>query len=162
AVTHLLNGIPQFSLGGSAFIALQDPADPSSRAMARSGRCLELASLEWVDWYNNQRLFEAIRDIPPVEAEATTTAQPNHLETCRWQNQPPLDPGRFSKRPHRMRTAAEGRLLRHSGPGSGFLDVDREVAALASNEFHVGCGEAADADDAVEVSDVAGGADWAL
>jgi hypothetical protein len=93
AVTHLLNGIPQFSLGGSAFIALQDRADPSSRAMARSGRCLELASLEWVDWYNNQRLFEAIRDIPPVEAEATTTAQPNHLETCRWQNQPPLDPG---------------------------------------------------------------------
>jgi len=26
--------------------------------------------LERVDWYNNRRLFEAIGDIPPAEAEA--------------------------------------------------------------------------------------------
>jgi putative transposase len=25
---------------------------------------VELATLEWVDWYNNRRLFEAIGDIP--------------------------------------------------------------------------------------------------
>jgi putative transposase len=31
---------------------------------------VELATLEWVDWYNNRRLFEAIGNIPPVEAEA--------------------------------------------------------------------------------------------
>jgi putative transposase len=31
---------------------------------------VELATLEWVDWYNNRRLFEAIGDIPPAEAEA--------------------------------------------------------------------------------------------
>jgi putative transposase len=37
---------------------------------------IELATLEWVDWYNNQRLFGAIGDIPPVEADG--------------KNQPPL------------------------------------------------------------------------
>jgi putative transposase len=31
---------------------------------------VELATLEWVDWYNNRRLFEAIGNIPPAEAEA--------------------------------------------------------------------------------------------
>lgn len=36
---------------------------------------VELATLEWVDWYNNRRLFQAIGDIPPAEAEA------NHYRT---------------------------------------------------------------------------------
>jgi len=36
---------------------------------------VELATLEWVDWYNNRRLFEAIGNIPPAEAEA------NHYRT---------------------------------------------------------------------------------
>ena len=31
---------------------------------------VEMATLEWVDWYNNRRLFEAIGDIPPAEAES--------------------------------------------------------------------------------------------
>ena len=36
----------------------------------RSLDAVELATLAWVDWYNNRRLFEAIGGIPPVEAEA--------------------------------------------------------------------------------------------
>jgi transposase InsO family protein len=36
---------------------------------------VELATMEWVDWYNNRRLFEAIGDIPPAEAET------NHYPT---------------------------------------------------------------------------------
>jgi putative transposase len=36
---------------------------------------VELATLEWVDWYNNRRLFEALGNIPPAEAEA------NHYRT---------------------------------------------------------------------------------
>ena len=32
--------------------------------------------MEWVDWYNNRRLFEAIGDIPPAEVEA------NHYRTA--------------------------------------------------------------------------------
>ena len=30
---------------------------------------VELATLEWVDWFNNRRLFEPIGNIPPVEYE---------------------------------------------------------------------------------------------
>jgi putative transposase len=31
---------------------------------------VEFATLEWVGWYNNQRLLEPIGHIPPAEAEA--------------------------------------------------------------------------------------------
>jgi putative transposase len=31
---------------------------------------VELATLEWVDWFNNRRLFGPIGNIPPAEAEA--------------------------------------------------------------------------------------------
>jgi putative transposase len=30
---------------------------------------LELATAEWVDWYNHRRLYQYCGDIPPVEAE---------------------------------------------------------------------------------------------
>ncbi|GAI96105.1 unnamed protein product, partial [marine sediment metagenome] len=30
---------------------------------------VELATLEWVSWFNHQRLLESIGDIPPAEAE---------------------------------------------------------------------------------------------
>jgi putative transposase len=32
---------------------------------------LELATLEWVDWFNNRRLFGALDYVPPVEYEAS-------------------------------------------------------------------------------------------
>jgi len=35
---------------------------------------LELATLEWVDWFNNRRLFSAIGYLPPAEYEATNGA----------------------------------------------------------------------------------------
>ena len=31
---------------------------------------VEIACLEWVDWFNHRRLFEACGDIPPAELEA--------------------------------------------------------------------------------------------
>lgn len=31
---------------------------------------LELATLEWVDWFNHRRLFHELGRIPPVEYEA--------------------------------------------------------------------------------------------
>ena len=31
---------------------------------------VEFVTLEWVDWFNNRRLFEPIGNIPPAEAEA--------------------------------------------------------------------------------------------
>jgi putative transposase len=36
---------------------------------------VEFATLEWVDWFNNRRLFEPIGNIPPAEAEAACYAQ---------------------------------------------------------------------------------------
>jgi len=40
---------------------------------------LELATLEWVAWFNHQRLHSAIGYIPPAEAEA------NYMAVC-WQS----------------------------------------------------------------------------
>jgi transposase InsO family protein len=36
---------------------------------------LELATLEWVDWFNNRRLLEPIGNMPPAEAEERYYAQ---------------------------------------------------------------------------------------
>ena len=36
----------------------------------RSLEAVELATLEWVDWFNHRRLLEPIGNIPPAEAEA--------------------------------------------------------------------------------------------
>jgi len=36
---------------------------------------VELATAEWVNWFNNQRLRTAIGDIPPHEHEANYYAQ---------------------------------------------------------------------------------------
>lgn len=38
---------------------------------------VELATLGWVDWYNNRRLMERLGHIPPVEAEKTYYASRN-------------------------------------------------------------------------------------
>jgi putative transposase len=39
---------------------------------------VELATLEWVDWYNNQRLHGACDRLPPVEYEQTNNRQTTH------------------------------------------------------------------------------------
>ncbi|WP_018134147.1 integrase core domain-containing protein, partial [Acaricomes phytoseiuli] len=45
---------------------------------------IEIATAEWVDWYNHHRLYEHCGDIPPAELEAdpyakTTAQQPVEL-----------------------------------------------------------------------------------
>ncbi len=45
----------------------------------RSFEAVEMATLEWVDWFNNRRLLEPIGNIPPAEAEARYYAQINEL-----------------------------------------------------------------------------------
>ena len=37
---------------------------------------LELATLEWVDWFNNRRLFGALDYVPPAEYEASWYGSP--------------------------------------------------------------------------------------
>ncbi len=41
----------------------------------RSFAVVKLATLEWVDWFNNRRLLEPIGNVPPAEAEARCCAQ---------------------------------------------------------------------------------------
>ena len=41
----------------------------------RSAETVELATLVWVDWFNNRRLLEPIGNIPPAEAEVRYYAQ---------------------------------------------------------------------------------------
>jgi putative transposase len=45
----------------------------------RSFEAVELATLEWVDWFNNRRILEPIGNIPPAEAEAAYYAAPEEL-----------------------------------------------------------------------------------
>jgi putative transposase len=35
---------------------------------------LEIATIEWVGWYNHERLHESLGDIPPAEFEAAATS----------------------------------------------------------------------------------------
>jgi putative transposase len=39
---------------------------------------VELATLEWVDWYNHRRLHSACDRLPPVEYEQTMERQNTH------------------------------------------------------------------------------------
>jgi putative transposase len=45
----------------------------------RGFETVELATLEWVDWFNNRRLLAPIGNIPPAEAEARYYAQSEEL-----------------------------------------------------------------------------------
>ncbi len=45
----------------------------------RGFEAVELATLEWVDWFNHRRLLESIGHMPPAEAETRYHAQSNGL-----------------------------------------------------------------------------------
>ncbi len=45
----------------------------------RSLEAVELATPEWVDWFNHRRLLEPIGNIPPAEAEARYYAQAENV-----------------------------------------------------------------------------------
>ena len=45
-----------------------------------SASAVEMATLCWVDWFNNHRLFGPIGHIPPAEAEANYYAAIDNLD----------------------------------------------------------------------------------
>ncbi len=49
----------------------------------RSLAAVEVATMNWVDWYNNRRLLGSIGNIPPAEAEASHYAA---LEPRPWRH----------------------------------------------------------------------------
>ena len=46
----------------------------------RNMQDLEMATLGWVDWFNNRRLLGPIGNIPPAEAELNFYAQRDMLD----------------------------------------------------------------------------------
>jgi putative transposase len=48
---------------------------------------VELATAEWVDWYNHRRLYERCGDVPPVELEAAYYAQHRAQQPAGLSNQ---------------------------------------------------------------------------
>ena len=63
----------------------------------RNRDAVEVATLEWVDWYNNRCLFEALGDIPPAEAESAYYAHHDAVrEPSNGRTNPPLNSGRFN------------------------------------------------------------------
>jgi transposase InsO family protein len=46
----------------------------------RNMEAVEMATLEWIDWFNNRRLLGPIGNIPPAEAEANYYAQRDALD----------------------------------------------------------------------------------
>ena len=52
----------------------------------RNRDAVEMATPEWVDWFNNRRLFEALGDIPPAEAESAYYATMTQSRALEWQH----------------------------------------------------------------------------
>ena len=73
------------------------------RAPWKTIESLELATLEWVTWFNHQRLLEPLGYIPPAEAEDRYYQQ-LHVQTeyaCTSTPEPLRNPGRFRVTPIR-------------------------------------------------------------
>jgi hypothetical protein len=95
------------SIGTATTIALAETINGFYKAevIHRRGPCrsfevVELATLEWVDWFNNRRLLEPIGNIPPAEAERHYYATLDHQPSQRDLNETASGkPGRF-KPPH--------------------------------------------------------------
>ena len=66
----------------------------------KTKEAVELATLEWVSWFNHHRLLEPIGYIPPAEAEANYYRQfTEQADTgLTHTNGPPRNPGRLSRR----------------------------------------------------------------
>lgn len=57
---------------------LQHP-DSGKLRTHQTAEQVELATLEYVDWFNHRRLYEACGDIPPAELEDGYYRQNNRL-----------------------------------------------------------------------------------
>lgn len=51
-------------------------AEVIHRRSWKSREAVDLATLDWVDWFNHRRLLGLIGNIPPAEAEANYHLQP--------------------------------------------------------------------------------------
>jgi hypothetical protein len=63
----------------------------------RSFEAVEMATLEWVDWFNNHRLLEPIGNIPPRRSRGELLCADRRVcyGGVTQTKQPPANPGRF-------------------------------------------------------------------
>ena len=70
------------------------------RAPWRTVDQVELATAEWVDWFNHRRLYQYCGDIPPTDMEAAHYAQTRASNPLSPQpTRSPDSPGRFIEPP---------------------------------------------------------------
>ena len=67
---RFLAGCRQWTLGATTHTHLYFRGATASQGPWRGLEDVEFATLEWVDWFNHRRLFEAHGHIPPAEFEA--------------------------------------------------------------------------------------------
>jgi hypothetical protein len=79
------------------------------RGLWRGREDLELATLEWVDWFNHRHLFSAIGYLLPAEYEAETSALLVTAAVGTQEKHSPLNPGRFTSILGRPLTTTEAR-----------------------------------------------------
>jgi hypothetical protein len=91
---------------------------------------LELATLEWVDWYNHRRLDSARAHRPPAEYEADYARTQTTLTTTRATAQPPLNPGCS----YRSSSRVEGRKVRDEG----VVDLAGQVTLHTTHDLRLG------------------------
>ena len=88
----------------------------------RSFEAVELATLEWVDWFNNRRLLEPIGNIPPAEAEERHYAMLNALaETISSQTWRRDSNKMASAKPGAVQSRQVHRVYYRSHNGSAFF-----------------------------------------
>jgi putative transposase len=94
---------------------------------------LELATLEWVDWFNNRRLFSATGYVPPVEYEADCYSSHVSALAGTQQAESPRNPGRFSATGNHG-IADTAHSLRRTPAFTGYprLPGNKDLAALPS------------------------------
>jgi len=94
---------------------------------------LELAIVEYVSWFNHERLHESLGDIPPAEMEALSRpVRSNHtLSSMRGNHsiQSPRDPARLSRH---AAAGGEAALCGHTASGAHGRD-DRRDVGVAGN-----------------------------
>jgi transposase InsO family protein len=70
AVGRQRGGLVRQYPGGDDLRAPQERIDSPARGPWRTLEEVEFAALEWIDWFNNRRIFGALGNIPPAESEA--------------------------------------------------------------------------------------------
>jgi transposase InsO family protein len=102
----------------------------------RSLEAVEIATLQWVDWFNHRRLLEPIGNIPPAEAEANSgrgRAAPRRRSEV------------MARRRTRRRRTRRRRKARISTPFGRFAGRMRAVTEPPSEPMHpgsAGCSQA--------------------